>query len=148
VADLFAGIGPFSITIAKRASPSAVYAVDINPAAIDYLKRNIKLNHVTGVVPMLGDIRNVAGKLPKADRLIMNLPHSAFDFLQVALGMARPGATVHFYDIIEPDKRAVRKEELASVVAREGRKPSAITCRLVRGYSTFESHFVFDITLD
>src|SRR5512137_1021781 len=38
VIDMFAGVGPFSIMIAKTHSPKIVYAIDMNPEAIAYMK--------------------------------------------------------------------------------------------------------------
>src|SRR3989304_3132455 len=43
VVDLFAGVGPFSVLIAKKNEDARVYAVDINPEAIEFLTRNIRL---------------------------------------------------------------------------------------------------------
>ena len=148
VLDMFAGVGPFAIHIAKRARPSVVRAADINPAAIGYLKENIRLNKVSGVEPILSDARELPGRVPPADRIIMNLPHSAFDFLPEALEMLSPGGTVHLYDIIPRDKKAERREAVEAAVEAAGRKPASCHLRLVRGYSTMESHFVFDLRVD
>ena len=148
VLDMFAGVGPFAIHIAKRARPSVVRAADINPAAIEYLKANLRLNKVSGVEPILSDARELPGRVPPADRIIMNLPHSAFDFLPGALEMLGPGGTVHLYDIIARDKKAERREAVEAAVEAAGRKPASCHLRLVRGYSTMESHFVFDLRVD
>ena len=43
ILDMFCGIGPFPIVIAKNNNVS-ITAVDINKQAIEYLKNNIKLN--------------------------------------------------------------------------------------------------------
>ena len=45
ILDMFAGVGPFSVLIAKI-KRNQVVAVDINPVAIYYLKKNIILNKV------------------------------------------------------------------------------------------------------
>lgn len=145
VLDMFSGVGPFAIHIAKRARPREVFAADINPAAIAYLERNMRLNRVAGVVPMLADARLLAGRVPPVDRIIMNLPHSASDFLPVALGLLGPGGTIHLYDLLEPEEKDKRTRELAAAVERQGRTPRAISAKIVRGYSALESHFVFDI---
>ena len=147
VLDMFAGVGPFSIHIAKRARPSVVHASDINPAAIGYLEQNIALNKVSGVKPILGDAAGLPGLVPPVDRIIMNLPHSAFGFLPTALRLLRPGGTIHLYDILEPDEKASRKQKIERVVEDDGRKLARSGCRLVRGYSALESHFVFDLTV-
>ena len=145
VLDMFAGVGPFAIHIAKHAEPSVVYAADINPAAIEYLKRNIRLNRVLGVEPILGDARELPGKIPAVDRIIMNLPHRASEFLPEAMRLLRPGGTVHLYDLLEPEEKQRRSSELASIIKNEGREIGWISARLVRGYSAKESHFVFDV---
>jgi tRNA (guanine37-N1)-methyltransferase len=145
VLDMFSGVGPFAIHIAKRAMPSKVYAADINPAAIEYLKRNIRLNRVLAVEPILGDARELPGKILRVDRIIMNLPHRASEFLPAAMRLLGPGGTVHLYDLLEPEEKKRRTSELASIMKSEGRELGRISARLVRGYSAFESHFVFDL---
>jgi tRNA (guanine37-N1)-methyltransferase len=60
VVDMFAGVGPFSILIAKTHEDVKVYAVDVNPDATRYLERNIIVNGVMGkVVPVLGDAKEI-----------------------------------------------------------------------------------------
>jgi len=101
VLDMFAGVGSFAIQVAKRAPQSHVTAIDINPDAILYLRENIKLNGVRNIDAVEGDIRDIFGKFrDKADRIIMNLPKSAYLFLQEALSMLNPhGGILHFYDL-------------------------------------------------
>lgn len=101
VIDMFAGVGSFSIQIAKRARQSHVTAIDINPAAIKYLQENIKLNGVRNIDAIESDVREIYVKFRhKADRIIMNLPKSAYLFLREALSMLNPqGGIIHFYDI-------------------------------------------------
>jgi len=98
VFDMFSGVGPFSILIAKL-SGAKVYASDINPWAIHYLKENIKLNKVEGRVhPIRDDARNVAEMLRgKVDRVIMNLPEKAKYFLSYAVDSLRGRGIIHYY---------------------------------------------------
>ena len=101
VLDMFAGVGAFSIQVAKRAPQSHVTAIDINPDAIRYLRENTRLNRVSNIDAIGGDIREVYGNFrDKADRIIMNLPKSAYLFLREALSMLKPqGGIIHFYDL-------------------------------------------------
>ncbi|OGS41874.1 MAG: hypothetical protein A3K67_01865, partial [Euryarchaeota archaeon RBG_16_62_10] len=101
VVDMFAGIGPFSIMIAKTRSPKVVYAIDMNPDAIEYMKQNIALNKADSVRPILGDARTEIARLENADRIIMNLPHDASQFVADAVKALKPGGTVHYYEIME-----------------------------------------------
>ncbi|MBU7025208.1 MAG: class I SAM-dependent methyltransferase family protein [Theionarchaea archaeon] len=96
VIDMFCGVGPFSIMIAKNAQPKTVYAIDMNPRAIELLKENIILNKVDTVVPLLGDAKKEITHLGQADRIIMNLPQNAFEFLPEALSH---GKLIHCYTI-------------------------------------------------
>jgi len=101
IIDMFAGVGPFSIQIAKRAPQSHVTAIDVNPDAIRYLIENIELNGLRNVEAIEGDVKEICVKFRnKADRIIMNLPKSAYLFLREALCMLNPrGGIIHFYDL-------------------------------------------------
>jgi tRNA (guanine37-N1)-methyltransferase len=101
IIDMFAGVGPFAIQIAKRAPKSHFTAIDINPDAIRYLKENVGLNHVQNVDAVVGDVKEIYGTFRNtADRIIMNLPKSAYLFLGEALSMLKPsGGIIHFYDL-------------------------------------------------
>jgi tRNA (guanine37-N1)-methyltransferase len=106
VFDPFAGIGPFAIPIARRGA--RVVAVDINKNAIAYLNENAKLNKVVGRIEAIaGDARNVLKKAKykgKAERIIMNLPMHAGEFLDVAFYIAKKGAVVNFYCFLKEDE--------------------------------------------
>ncbi|MBO3801373.1 MAG: class I SAM-dependent methyltransferase family protein [Thermoproteota archaeon] len=101
VCDLFSGIGPFSILISKKKKPKIVYACDINEYAYNYLRRNIIANRVGDKVKaFLGDAREVAKEKisKKCDRVIMNLPKSAYLFLDAAKEAINPnGGVIHLY---------------------------------------------------
>ncbi len=101
VTDLFAGVGPYSILIARISKPKVVYAIDINPHAYELLVENVKMNKVEGVVkPFLGDCREVVEReklIGVADRVIMNLPKDAGDFLDVAYKVSKGESVIHFY---------------------------------------------------
>jgi tRNA (guanine37-N1)-methyltransferase len=105
VFDPFAGVGPFAIPIAKRCAN--VIAVDINKDAIKFLKENAKLNKVdVRIEAFAGDARKVLKKAKykgKADRVIMNLPMHAGEFLDVAFYIAKKGAVVHFYCFLKEE---------------------------------------------
>ncbi|MCS7136183.1 MAG: class I SAM-dependent methyltransferase family protein [Nitrososphaerota archaeon] len=124
VADMFAGVGPFSITIAKMQPTCKVYAFEINPVAYRFLEENIRLNKVEGrVTAVFGDVRHNYGILEKkADRLIMNLPFSADKYLDVATKMAKPsGAVVHFYGAAKDEDAIERvKTNVESIVRSLG----------------------------
>lgn len=96
---MFAGVGPFAVLAAKHANPEKVTAVEKNPEAADYMKGNAELNSVEDVVdPYEGDVREIVPKLnTEFDRIIMPLPESALEFLELATEAAAPGAVIHLY---------------------------------------------------
>jgi tRNA (guanine37-N1)-methyltransferase len=101
VVNLFAGVGCFSIILARFSRVSKVYSIDINPVAVRYMRENVLLNKVVEkVVPLLGDAREVVEKQLRnvADRVLMPLPEKALDYLNEALIALKPsGGVVHFY---------------------------------------------------
>ncbi|MBN1677121.1 MAG: class I SAM-dependent methyltransferase family protein [Candidatus Thermoplasmatota archaeon] len=145
VVDMFAGIGPFSIMIARSRAPRVVYAIDMNPVAIEFMKQNIQLNKVEGIRPILGDAGEEIGKLEKADRIIMNLPHEASSYLPDALKALRPGGIIHYYEIMEDSKVMERLDGIATLARREGRVLKELARRKVKSYSPTMTFYGFDL---
>lgn len=138
--DLFGGVAPLAVQAAKLGA--RVTCVDLNPDACELAHRNAKTNKVE-VDVRCGDARAVAKGLDPADRVVLNLPHGAKHFLDVAKALVKPGGMVHHHEILadrEVDRRADSvATELAGRVAAK---------RHVRNYSAEESHWVFDIRID
>jgi tRNA (guanine37-N1)-methyltransferase len=150
IVDLFAGVGPFSVLIAKNNEDARVYAVDINPEAIEFLKRNIRLNRVENrVFPILGDARRAieAKLLGVADRVIMNLPEKAIEFVDAACRATKPaGGTVHFYGFIRlPDSLENMKLRFSEAVEKAGRKVDGfLFAKTIRETAPYEWQVVLD----
>ncbi len=147
VMDMFCGVGPFSLLLAKTSKPTIVYAIDKNPQAINYLFKNIKFNKIKNISPMLGDARDMAKKLSVPDRIIMNLPHSAIDFLDIALEVAAPGSTIHLYSIQEMDTLDIIKNAIISLAESKGHNPSIDNIQELHSYSPSQQMFCFDISI-
>ncbi|MFO8019320.1 MAG: class I SAM-dependent methyltransferase family protein [Promethearchaeia archaeon] len=110
IGDLFAGVGPFSIQIAKKHKVN-IYAFDKNPEAVSYLKKNIALNPLRGTVKAYNlnvrDLSNpdneIGRKLSsKIDRVLMNLPERSLEFINIACYLLKPsGGIIHNYQFAE-----------------------------------------------
>ncbi len=154
VVDLFAGVGPFSVLIGKRNPGVRVFAVDINPEAVELLKVNVRVNRVENrVFPILGDARQLTETKLKgsADRVIMNLPETAIEFVQAACQAVKPkGGVIHFYGFVRlPDTVENLKLRFSGAVEKSGRKVEAFLCaRSVRETAPFESQVVLDAKID
>jgi tRNA (guanine37-N1)-methyltransferase len=153
IVDLFAGVGPFSVLIAKRNSKVKIYAVDINPDAFEMLKVNVRVNRVENrVFPILGDSRQLAAKKLKglADRLIMNLPETAIEFVDVACQAIKPqGGIIHFYAFVRsPDSIENLKKRLSQVVEQNARKAQAFVYdKSIRETAPHQSQVVLDVRI-
>jgi tRNA (guanine37-N1)-methyltransferase len=126
-----------------------VYAVDANPDAVEYLKKNIRLNRSIGKVhPILGDARQVVkNKLSGvADRVIMNLPEKAIDFVDVACEAIKPsGGIVHFYSFVNKSDLENLKARFTEAIEKSGRRVEKIlSLRLVRETAPYEWQAVLD----
>jgi tRNA (guanine37-N1)-methyltransferase len=150
VVDLFAGVGPFSVLIAKTQKNAKVYAVDLNPEAVRLLEENVRANHVESRVhPVLADAREISQTTLKgvADRVIMNLPETAIDFVDAACNAVKPtGGTVHFYAFVrQPDTIEDLKQQFSYLVEKNGRKLQTFLCaKSIRETAPFESQIVLD----
>ena len=136
ILDMFAGVGPFAITLAGKAA--LVVASDLNPQAVGLMLENIRKNRAKNVLPLLADSRKIAGILPwKFDRIIMNLPLAGMEFLPNAFRLCRTGGTIHLYSLVSAEgEYVVRIRELGGEVTAE---------RVVRSYSPAQWHAVYDI---
>jgi len=150
VVDLFAGVGPFAISIAKNHKDVKIYAVDVNPYAVEFLKRNIRLNRVQdNVYPILGDAKQVANEQLSniADRVIMNLPEKAIEFVDSACKTVKStGGIVHFYFFVNASESLEDvKLRFVEEVEKCGRKVKKILfSRLVRETAPYEWQAVLD----
>jgi tRNA (guanine37-N1)-methyltransferase len=155
IVDLFAGVGSFSILIAKKKKVS-IYAFDINPSAIKFLKKNIELNNLKGTIfPHKMDVKNLLNSKNepgiflknKVDRILMNLPEKSRDYLDVVCHLAkRNGCIVHNYQFNKkPDsvKKAIEKlqKELHKFNYRIDNIENA---RIVKSYSPKSDMVVID----
>ncbi|MCW4021448.1 MAG: class I SAM-dependent methyltransferase family protein [Candidatus Bathyarchaeota archaeon] len=153
VIDMFAGIGPFSILIAKKHVGVKVYAIDLNPEAVEYLQRNIIANRVhERIVPIIGDAKEVVpSRLAKsADRVIMNLPDRAIDFLSPACDALKPrGGIIHLYHFESgPNPIETARRKLSETVERIGYKIQNVPlARVVREVSPYRYQVVLDVEM-
>lgn len=149
VVDMFAGVGPFSIVIAKINRSVKVYSVEKNPYAFRYLMENIRLNKVANrVTAVLGDSSRIFEGLEiRADRVIMNLPHHSLNYLPVAASIVKPGGVIHLYTIQVGEGGGGRLELAERILAEAGHRISEASSRVVKEVSPRESIVCLDLRL-
>lgn len=119
VINMFAGVGCFSIIIARHSGAKKVYSIDINPDAIQYMMENIALNRVEDIVEaIMGDSKEVImSRLRRvADRVLMPLPERAYEYLDYALmALKSSGGVIHYYDFEHAKKG---EDPVAKVISK------------------------------
>lgn len=145
--DMFAGVGPYAVPMAKEGAE--VVATDINEDAIEYLRRNAERNDVSErVTAIAGDVREAADEYEDwADRIVMNLPHTADEFLDTAVALAGDDCVIHFYDFQHEDDRFGPCEAAIRAAAEPEYDVTIETERTVRSYAPHEFNVVVDARL-
>ena len=151
VVDMFCGVGPFAIHITRQRR-AKVIAIDINPSAIDLLRESISLNKLIGsIVPVTADAHDyVKHHRLKADRVIMNHPSGASEFIPEACRILKSNGTLHYYDFmggISPEEAMT--EKITRLIEQEDRSVKQVTTvRRVRDSAPYEYQMVADVIID
>lgn len=110
IVNMFAGVGTFSIIIAKKI-PVIIYNIDSNLDAFILSKMNSKLNKVEKrVVSIHGDAQNILSStdfINIADRILMPLPEKAFEYVDVSINCLKStGGYLHFFSHVKSDTKS------------------------------------------
>jgi tRNA wybutosine-synthesizing protein 2 len=136
IADMFAGIGYFTIPLAGAGA--TVHAMEINPVAFGYLVRSIGANNLSGrITPTPGDCRQLL--TGTYDRFIMG-HFDAVTMLPDALRHAEPGSVIHVHSIGPVEERVREHVESAGFSA-------TIHVHKVKKYRPHAWHMVQDVYL-
>ncbi|MBI4344348.1 MAG: class I SAM-dependent methyltransferase family protein [Euryarchaeota archaeon] len=144
VLDMFAGIGQFTIPLARHSMPRRVVAVEKNPVAHGYLRENIRLNGLGNVEAILGDCREAAPR-GVADRVIMGYLFDTQGFLPTAVGALGRKGIIHFHTLSTKKGLAALQRKVLVSLERLGTKPRLLGSRFVKSYSPSHWHAVLDI---
>jgi SAM-dependent methyltransferase len=133
VADIGAGSGWFTVRAAKRVTDSGmVYAVDINPKAIEYINNRTQKQHLDNVKTILGKPDNAELPAGSVDAvLLLKTYHEVAEpiaLLRNLRSSLKPGARV---GIIDRDGNGENHGVLKQVVLREANEA---------GYRLLEEH--------
>jgi tRNA (guanine37-N1)-methyltransferase len=120
VVNMFAGVGVYSILIAKRQKSVKVVSIDLNPVAVRYMHENILLNKVVNqVIPIKGDARAIVQERlsDTANRVLMPLPETAYNYLNSAISAIRaPRGWIHYYDFEHARKQENAIDKVATKI--------------------------------
>ncbi len=142
ILDMFCGIGPFPIIISRNNNVN-ITGIDINENAIKYFKENIKLNKVENIDAICGDAREISTSFKsKFDRIIMNLPGLAYDFLDVAMNLIEDNGIINYYEFSDGYEQSTKK--LNDAALKENKNVEIINTRKVKSTSPGEWHVAID----
>lgn len=119
---MFAGVGPYSIVIAKNSNARKVVSNEINRIANSYARKNAVLNKVSEkIVFWDGDAKRISKKKKgeKFDFIVMARPNLKDTFLSSALSFCKRGTRIYYHGFcnVEEAKRLVQdlKEEAKKI---------------------------------
>ena len=150
VADIMAGVGPFSVPLTSRFQGITCHANDLNPVSFRYLKENAKLNKCSNKSMMMYNmdgrafVHHLDDQGIWFDHATMNLPASAPEFLDAFRGFkgfrddGKQRPTIHVHCFGGKDDEA--NDE---AIARCGR---ALGCTLDKEGDAVSVHIVRDVS--
>ncbi|MCE4603763.1 MAG: class I SAM-dependent methyltransferase family protein [Aeropyrum sp.] len=125
VVNMFAGVGIFSILIARKSRAALVYSIDVNPEAYRLMVENVRINRVEDrVIPILGDAASVVSSRLQGvgTRVLMPLPDLSLDYIPYALRALRGEGWIHVYLHLSHEKRKSHLEKAEKLVDEMVRK--------------------------
>ena len=77
VCDFCSGSGIIAILLSAKNEPSEIYAVEIQNEMFELLQKNIELNNVENIKPILGDVKEFSKHIPagSVDVVVCNPPY-------------------------------------------------------------------------
>jgi tRNA wybutosine-synthesizing protein 2 len=151
IVDMFAGIGYFSLPIAKIAKPRKIYCIEINPLSFKFLSENIKLNHLEDkITPINGDCKKEVLRLAKkgvrADRVIMGVFPAPKEYIKEALALVKEDSTFYHYEgVVDKDNYLSLYKEFEEIVKGNQLRSKLVDKRFVKSYGPNLYHVVLDI---
>lgn len=148
VGCFFAGAGPYPIVFAKNSEMKKAFAVELNPFAVKFMKKNIELNKCENKIEVLeGDVNRIAGTKLKnlCDRIVMPMPHGGENFLKQTLKALEKNGVIHFYQVLEKEnafETAIARAE--KECSKQKRKFVLLDKRIVRPFSARKVQVVID----
>ncbi len=151
IVDMFAGIGYFSLPIAKHSKPKIIYSIELNLESFKFLTENIKINHLDDIiVPINGDSKSEVIKLSnsgiRADRVIMGVFPAPKDFIKEALTLTKEsGTTFHYEGVATKENYLSLFNEFKEIAEISNYKCELLSKRFVKSYGPHLYHVVVDI---
>ena len=151
VVDMFAGIGYFSLPIAKHSDVEQIYSIEFNPTSYKTLLENIKINHLEEKITVInGDCKKEVLELSRsgirADRVIMGVFPAPKDYVKEALSLTKEEGTIYHYEgVVEKEAYISLFKEFEEICQEEQFNCKLESHRFVKSYGPNLFHTVLDI---
>ncbi len=145
IVDMFAGIGYFSLSLAKFTKAKKIYSIEKNKTSFNYLQENIKLNKIHNIEPLHGDCRKT--NLPeKTDRVLMGYFPGTDKFLPAAFGFLKDKGTIVYHNIFSKKELWDKPIKILEGAAKETgfKLGKVLEKKLVKDYAPNVYHVVVD----
>lgn len=139
ILDMFAGIGYFTLPIALNSPDSKIYACELNPVSVYYLRKNVNSNHLERKIEVLpGDCRVTTTGI-KADYIVMG-HFQCKEFLNTALLCSKDGSLIEMHILARTDEIETKWLELQRIASQFGYTLDLISQKKVKSYSVHLWH--------
>lgn len=114
VCDFCSGSGIIAILLSAKNEPSEIYAVEIQNEMFELLQKNIELNNVENIKPILGDVKEFSKHIPagSVDVVVCNPPYkkkgASFHNENHVVATARHEIKLDLLGLLESVKRVLR----------------------------------------
>lgn len=130
---MFSGSAPYPLVIAKHCDTKEILGIEINPDAHKFGLENIKLNKMEKQIKLInGDVRKILPKVKKQfDRVLMPLPKTGEDFLDLALPKTKRSGIIHLYAFLNEkdiDSEAKKVKEICKELNYKVRVLRKVKC--------------------
>jgi len=144
---MFSGAAPYPLVLAKNSPVKSILGVEINLLAHRFAMENVRLNKLENKIKIKqGNVRNVLPRMKKKfDRILMPLPKTGEEFLNLALKRAKPGAIIHLYAFLDETEAKEFPKKIKKIC--EDNKSSVRIIRKVKcgQFSPAVARYCFDL---
>ena len=157
ILNFFAGVGPFSIAIAKKQKNCVIHSIEINERSCNYMKKNIELNNCEDIIIVYcGDAFNIVPHkfLNSTNRVLLPLPLESKRSLPLALKCLEDGkGTIHWQITDHLSSKSVDlngvSRSIEEILVREkiSIEYSISKHRVIRWIAPHIAHIAIDIEL-
>lgn len=146
VIDMFAGIGYFSLQLAKYTGLSRIYAAEINPDSFQFLRDNISMNRLSNRISAFnGDCRTVLPDVV-ADYIIMGHFRSR-EYLTSALSHSHRGTILNMHLLVSTERIDDHWMDISQMAVKLGYRLDFLRQRIVKSFAPHLWHISLDMTV-